>query len=69
MTNVVKHFKWEPRGKRRLHKKPSAREIAACRPWLDAEIEVIKPKAIVCLGGAAAQALLRHTQRHLAGVE
>jgi len=59
VTNVVKHFKWEPRGKRRIHKKPSAREIAACRPWLDTEIELVKPRAIVCLGATAAQALLR----------
>jgi uracil-DNA glycosylase family protein len=58
VTNVVKHFKWEPRGKRRIHKKPSAREIAACRPWLDTEIELVKPRAIVCLGATAAQALL-----------
>jgi len=58
LTNVVKHFKWEPAGKRRIHKKPSAREIAACRPWLDAEIQVIKPDVIVCLGATAAQALL-----------
>jgi DNA polymerase len=58
VTNVVKHFKWEPRGKRRIHKKPSASEIAACRPWLDAEIALIKPRAIVCLGATAAQTLL-----------
>ena len=58
VTNVVKHFKWEPRGKRRIHKKPNALEIAACRPWLDAEIQVVKPRAIVCLGATAAQALL-----------
>src|SRR6267143_2953074 len=58
ITNVVKHFKWEPRGKRRIHKKPNAREIAACRPWLRAEIAVIKPKVILCLGATAAQALL-----------
>jgi len=58
VTNVVKHFKWEPRGKRRIHKKPNAAEIAACRPWLDIEIELIKPRAIVCLGATAAQALL-----------
>jgi uracil-DNA glycosylase len=58
VTNVVKHFKWEPRGKRRIHKKPNASEIAACRPWLDAEIELVKPRAIVCLGATAAQALL-----------
>jgi len=58
VTNVVKHFKWEPAGKRRIHKKPNAREIAACRPWLDAELEVIKPTILVCLGATAAQALL-----------
>jgi DNA polymerase len=58
VTNVVKHFKWEPRGKRRIHKKPNAREITACRPWLDAEISLVKPKVIVCLGATAAQALL-----------
>jgi uracil-DNA glycosylase family protein len=58
VTNVVKHFKWEPRGKRRIHKKPSAGEIAACRPWLDTEIALVKPGAIVCLGATAAQALL-----------
>jgi DNA polymerase len=58
VTNVVKHFKWEPRGKRRIHKKPNAREIAACRPWLEAEIALVKPKVIVCLGATAAQALL-----------
>jgi DNA polymerase len=58
VTNVVKHFKWEPRGKRRIHKKPSASEISACRPWLDTEIQLVKPRAIVCLGATAAQALL-----------
>jgi len=58
VTNVVKHFKWEPRGKRRLHKKPSQLEIEACRPWLDAELEVVHPKLVVCLGATAAQALL-----------
>lgn len=58
VTNVVKHFKWEPRGKRRIHKKPNAIEIAACRPWLEAEIAVIKPEVIVALGATAAQALL-----------
>jgi DNA polymerase len=58
VTNAVKHFKWEPRGKRRIHKKPTAREIAACRPWLDAEIEAIEPELLVCLGATAAQALL-----------
>lgn len=58
VTNAVKHFKWEPRGKRRLHKKPSLREIRACRPWLDAEMEAVQPNLIVCLGATAAQALL-----------
>jgi DNA polymerase len=58
VTNVVKHFKWEPRGKRRIHKKPNAVEITACRPWLDAEIAVIKPRAIICLGSTAAQAVI-----------
>ncbi len=58
VTNVVKHFKWEPRGKRRIHKKPNAGQIAACRPWLDTEIALVKPRAIVCLGATAAQALL-----------
>jgi DNA polymerase len=58
VTNAVKHFKWEPRGKRRLHKQPSARELQACRPWLDAEIEVVSPQGIVCLGATAAKALL-----------
>jgi len=58
VTNVVKHFKWEARGKRRIHKKPNAGEIAACRPWLDTEIALVKPRALVCLGATAAQALL-----------
>jgi uracil-DNA glycosylase len=58
VTNVVKHFKWEPRGKRRIHKKPNAGEIKACRPWLEAEISLVNPKVIVCLGATAAQALL-----------
>jgi DNA polymerase len=58
VTNAVKHFKWEPRGKRRIHAKPSAREIAACTPWLNAEIALIRPKVIVCLGATAAQTLL-----------
>lgn len=61
VTNVVKHFKWEPRGKRRIHKKPNAGEVAACRPWLDTEIALVKPRAIVCLGATAAQALLGRT--------
>jgi DNA polymerase len=58
VTNAVKHFKWEPKGKRRIHKKPNGREIAACRPWLEAELSVLKPKVLVCLGATAAQALL-----------
>jgi uracil-DNA glycosylase len=58
VTNVVKHFKWEPRGKRRIHKKPNATEISACRPWLETEIALVKPRALVCLGATAAQALL-----------
>lgn len=58
VTNVVKHFKWEPRGKRRIHKKPNALEIRACRPWLEAEISTIKPTAIICLGATAAQAVI-----------
>jgi uracil-DNA glycosylase family protein len=58
VTNVVKHFKWQPRGKRRIHQKPNAAEIAACRPWLDAELELLDPKVLVCLGATAAQALL-----------
>src|SRR6266496_391489 len=58
VTNVVKHFKWMRRGKRRIHKRPAAEEIAACRPWLDAEIRVVKPEVIVCLGATAAQSLL-----------
>lgn len=58
ITNVVKHFKWEPAGSRRIHKKPNRKEIDACRPWLDAEIARIQPKVLVCLGATAAQALL-----------
>jgi uracil-DNA glycosylase len=58
VTNAVKHFKWEARGKRRIHSKPSARQIRACRPWLDAEIAVVEPEVIVALGATAAQALL-----------
>jgi uracil-DNA glycosylase family protein len=57
VTNAVKHFKFEPRGKRRIHSKPSAREVAACRPWLEAEIKVVKPSIIVCLGATASQSL------------
>ena len=58
VTNIVKHFKWEPRGKRRLHKKPNALEISACRPWLDAEIKIVKPEVVVLLGASAAQGIL-----------
>ncbi|HEY1683507.1 MAG TPA: UdgX family uracil-DNA binding protein [Tepidisphaeraceae bacterium] len=58
VTNAVKHFKFELRGKRRIHSKPSARQIAACRPWLEAEFKVVQPKLIVCLGATAAQSLL-----------
>lgn len=60
VTNVVKHFKWQPQeqGKRRIHAKPSSREVAACRPWLDAELAQVRPKVLVCLGATAAQALL-----------
>jgi uracil-DNA glycosylase family protein len=58
VTNAVKHFKWEPRGKRRIHQKPNAAEMAACRPWLEAEISLVKPKVIVALGATAAQTLL-----------
>jgi DNA polymerase len=58
VTNIVKHFKWEPRGKRRIHKKPNALQISACRPWLDAEIEVTQPEVMVLLGASAAQGLL-----------
>jgi uracil-DNA glycosylase len=58
LTNVVKHFKWEPRGKRRIHKKPRHSEVQACRVWLDAEIATVKPRAIVALGATAAQAVI-----------
>jgi uracil-DNA glycosylase len=58
VTNIVKHFKWEPRGKRRLHKKPNAVEISACRPWLDEEIRAVKPQVVVLLGATSAQAIL-----------
>ena len=57
LTNAVKHFKWEPRGKRRIHKKPRVSEIKACRPWLDAELRAVRPVVIVCLGATAAQAV------------
>jgi DNA polymerase len=58
VTNVVKHFKWQPRGKRRIHQKPNWSEMAACRPWLEAELEVVEPDVVVCLGATAAQALI-----------
>src|SRR5918997_956751 len=58
VTNIVKHFKWEARGKRRIHKKPNLGEIRACTPWLEAEIDVVRPRALVCLGATAAQGLL-----------
>jgi uracil-DNA glycosylase family protein len=68
VTNTVKHFKWEPRGKLRIHKKPNMTEINACRPWLQAELETVRPKLIVCLGAVAAQSLLgssfKITQTH-----
>jgi len=58
LTNVVKHFKWEPRGKRRIHQKPNQKEIIACRVWLDAEIEHVRPRAIVALGATAAKSVI-----------
>jgi uracil-DNA glycosylase len=61
VTNIVKHFKWEPRGKRRIHKKPNALEIAACKPWFEAEVARLKPEVVVCLGATAAQAILGRT--------
>jgi DNA polymerase len=63
VTNAVKHFKFERRGKRRIHRRPAAEEIAACRPWLDAELETVKPKAVVALGATAAQALFGRSFR------
>jgi len=63
VTNVVKHFKWQARGKRRIHAKPAWSEIAACRPWLEAELTVVKPEVLVCLGATAAQALLGRSFR------
>ena len=63
VTNVVKHFKWTPKGKRRLHQKPNAREVGACIPWLDREIDLVKPTVLVCLGATAAQALFGRTFR------
>jgi len=68
VTNAVKHFRWEPRGKLRIHKKPSQKQIHACRPWLDAEFESVRPELVVCLGATAAQSLLgtnfKITQSH-----
>ena len=63
LTNIVKHFKWEPRGKRRLHKKPNAIEISACKPWLDEEISAVKPQVVVLLGATAAQGILGRSFR------
>lgn len=63
VTNAVKHFKWTPRGKRRLHAKPSAREVAACRPWLEAEVAAVGPRLIVCLGATAVQSVIGRTFR------
>ena len=63
VTNVVKHFKWEPRGKRRIHQRPDTEEIKACRPWFEAEILRVKPKVVLCLGATAAQALIHPTFR------
>jgi uracil-DNA glycosylase len=63
MTNAVKHFRWIWRGKRRLHQKPSVRQVMACKPWLEAELEVLQPKVVVCMGGTAAQAILERAVR------
>ena len=63
VTNVVKHFKWTAQGKRRIHKKPNAEEIGACRPWLHAELETVEPRMLICLGATAAQALLGRSFR------
>jgi uracil-DNA glycosylase len=63
LTNAVKHFKWRPAGKRRIHEKPNGREVRACRPWLEAEIQLARPQGIVCLGATAAQALLGRSFR------
>ncbi len=63
VTNAVKHFKWEPQGKRRKHKKPSASEINACRPWLEAEVQAVKPSVVICLGVTAAQSVFGKTVR------
>jgi uracil-DNA glycosylase len=66
VTNAVKHFKWEPRGKRRIHKKPRASEVRACRPWLEAELKAVKPAVLVCLGATAAQSVLGASFRLMA---
>jgi DNA polymerase len=58
VTNAVKHFKWTPRGKRRIHERPTSREVAACRPWLEAELATLEPRVLVCLGATAAAAVL-----------
>jgi DNA polymerase len=58
ITNAVKHFKWEPRGKRRLHKTPAQREIDACLPWLEAELAAVEPRVILCMGATAARAVM-----------
>src|SRR5881296_4210286 len=63
VTNAVKHFKWETRGKRRIHQKPNSREIAACRPWLEAEVRIVKPKLVVAMGATAAQTIFGPTFR------
>jgi len=63
VTNAVKHFKWEPRGKRRIHQKPSSRDIAACRPWLEAELRLVEPKLVVVLGSTAGQTIFGPTFR------
>jgi DNA polymerase len=63
VTNAVKHFKWEPRGKRRIHQKPNSREIAACRPWLEAELRIVKPELVVAMGATAAQTIFGPTFR------
>jgi len=63
ITNTVKHFKWERRGKRRIHQKPNSREIAACRPWLEAELRLVRPKLLICLGATAAQSLFESSFR------
>jgi DNA polymerase len=64
ITNAVEHFKWEPRGKRRLHRKPNSREIAVCRPWLEAELRIVRPQLLVCFG---VPPLLRRSSVHLFG--